>query len=358
MQKTWILIPSLDPDEKLIDVIKSLKNTGFSHILLVDDGSFQKDYFQQAETEFGCLVLSHPVNLGKGAALKTGFSYLLSQNFSDCNAVVTVDGDNQHKAEDVLAVSRVLQQNPHSLVLGVRQFQGAADVPLRSRVGNAMSAKMFSLLSGKNISDSQTGLRGIPLAYLPQFLDIPGERFEFEMNMLFHLRQLSLDLVQVPISTVYLEENASSHFRPIWDSLRVFQSLLKFAGVGIFCFLLDYMLFTVSLFLVLPGENTAEQVFYASVLARICSSLVNFSLNYKLVFESDSNKGKAFCKYYCLVLVQMLLSSGGSSLLTLLWENPLIMKPLVDFFLFFLSYHLQRRYIFKKKGNSSSISLG
>lgn len=148
----------------MITVLNSLKKQGFSRFLIIDDGSEEKELFRKAQQEFGCHVITHSENKGKGCALKTGFRHILEEKDAEIKAVVTVDGDNQHKAEDVFAVSEAITEN--SLVLGVREFKSKENVPFRSRIGNLVSAKVFQILSGEKISDTQTGLRGIPVAHL------------------------------------------------------------------------------------------------------------------------------------------------------------------------------------------------
>lgn len=351
MKDIQILIPSLNPDEKLIEVVKNLKQVGFSKILIVDDGSDDKKLFKKAHDEFSCEIITLSENKGKGRALKTGFEHILATNDLEIKAVVTVDGDNQHKAHDVLAVSKCVEDN--KLVLGVRRFQGACNVPLRSRLGNAMTASLFRILSGEKIDDTQTGLRAIAVSQLEKLILIEGERFEYEMNVLLKLRKLELKLVQIDIETVYLGENESSHFRPIMDSFRIFRMIFKFAIVGIICFAVDYLMFYVFLYIMLKSNSDAEDVFLASVLARICSSLLNFSLNYMVVFKSETNKFNSFIKYYSLAIIQMIVSSLGVAGLTTLWQNPMILKPIVDLGLFFVSYYIQKIYIFSKKGEKN-----
>lgn len=347
MDEIMILIPSLNPDEKLIEVIKSLKNIGFTKILIVDDGSEEKTFFIKAQDEFSCKILTLDKNMGKGRALKTGFEHILAMNDTSLKAVVTVDGDNQHKAKDVLAVSKNIDEN--TLVLGVRKFKDATNVPFRSRFGNAMTAYVFRLLSGEKIEDTQTGLRAIPILYLDKFINVEGERFEYEMNILLRLRRLNLKLKQIEIETIYLEENESSHFRPIADSFRIFNMIGKFALVGIICFFVDYLIFYISLYGLMNIGEYYEQVFIASVIARICSSILNFSLNYAIVFKSSTNKLTSFIKYYFLVIIQMMISSVSVAGISILWKYPLVVKLIVDFLLFFISYYIQKLYIFSKK---------
>lgn len=353
MDDILILIPSLDPDQKLIEVIASLKNKGFSQIVVVNDGSVSTEYFEQAQNEHNCVVLTHKENHGKGRALKTGFEYILAQK--NLVGVVTVDGDNQHKAPDVLAVSQSLRLNQNSLILGVRNFNSRENIPFRSRIGNQVSAKLFQTISKEEIQDTQTGLRGIPFRSLKKISGIPGERFEYEMNMLLGIKKTGLSVIQIPIETVYLENNDSSHFRPIWDSVRVLKSIVKYSASGIFCFLLDYGIFSLLVVFSSGVNQWLYHLFFASVFARICSSIVNFILNYNFVFKCSENIRKSAMKYFTLVVIQMLLSSAGTTALSYLSHAPLIIKPLVDLALFFLSYFIQKRYIFQKGAQNETL---
>ncbi len=111
----------------------------------------------------------HYVNLGKGAALKTGMHYL-SNHFKDLSGVVHADADGQHLVIDILRVAEELRAHSAALVLGSRDFPKG--VPLRSRLGNIITRYVIRLLLGLKIRDTQTGLRGIPVELFPQILKI------------------------------------------------------------------------------------------------------------------------------------------------------------------------------------------
>lgn len=343
-----ILIPSLDPDEKILLTVKDLIQQGFSRFLLVNDGSKSDSFFQQLEQDYGCTVLTHKENLGKGSALKTGFQQ--ANTLNDISYVITVDGDYQHKAADVYAVAvKMRELDEKSLVLGVRSFKKRENIPLRSWLGNKMSAFLLGVMTGKKLQDSQTGLRGFPVESLDDMLKIPGERFEYETNMLLHARKHGYSLVETPIETVYIHENESSHFHPFTDSLKVCSVMLMFLASSTVSFLVDISLFSALVFLFFQGQDSLEEVFLASVLARMVSSVVNFTLNYKSVFRSQEKLSVALTKYYSLAFVLMILSSTATGFLAEWTQLPVIMKLLVDGSLYFFSFTLQKHYIFHKK---------
>lgn len=169
-----IIIPSYEPDEKLPGLLKELKGAGFQNIVLVDDGSGEAyaHLFKEAEESFGCRVLHHAINQGKGRALKTAFNYCL-QEFSDAVGVITADSDGQHSPECILACADALLAHPDSLILGCRCFEGK-DVPARSEFGNKCTRMVMKYLTGITVSDTQTGLRGIPTSFMERLLMVKG----------------------------------------------------------------------------------------------------------------------------------------------------------------------------------------
>lgn len=345
------IVPSLNPDEKLLDVINALKTHGFEYIIVVDDGSADKHFFNEIMDD--CDVLHHAKNLGKGRALKTAFNHYLNKYADCCDGVVTIDSDNQHRIEDACACSEALLSNPDSLILGVRDFD-SADVPKRSRFGNKMTAWVFRALCGLNISDTQTGLRAISNEGVRTFLDTAGERFEYETNMLLETKKHHIPIKEVKIQTIYIEKNSTSHFNPLLDSISIYKVLIKFLWASIGSFIIDYSLFALFIFLFsFAGE--AMQIFLATCIARIISSLFNFTLNKNVVFQNSGGIKSPILKYYTLCALQMLTSYGGVYGLTVfLGYKPIILKVIVDSVLFFISFQIQREWVFKRREKENS----
>ena len=227
LSKISVVLPSLDPDEKLTAVIDGLLEYGFTDIILVNDGSKPENlhwFEDNAAAHPEIHLLHHPVNRGKGAALKTAFTWFL-ENRPDALGVVTVDGDNQHHPEDTRACSERLLETG-KLVLGCRDFS-LPHVPPRSRMGNRITCGVFKFFVGMKLSDTQTGLRAIPRKDLETLVTIYGDRFEYETNMLLAMKDYGIPYEEVKIRTVYIEENKSSHFRTVVDSWRIYKLILK-----------------------------------------------------------------------------------------------------------------------------------
>lgn len=222
-----VIIPAYNPDYHLLDVLKELKNLLDNKIIIVNDGSDNTDeinkIFEHAK-EYG-IIINHKVNMGKGAAMKTGMKYVKDQ-YPYEDGITFVDCDHQHKAPDVKKMIESFNNNKDSLILGVRVFD--KDVPIKSRLGNKITRNIFKLLTRKYISDTQTGLRSINTKYIPLLLNIEPNRFDYEMDMLITFVKNNINIVEVSIETIYEnKENKTSHFRGFKDSYLIYKILLK-----------------------------------------------------------------------------------------------------------------------------------
>ena len=226
--KVHVLIPALNPCERMLGVIDELlRCDGVAGIIVVNDGSDAAcdPIFQSAAERPRVELSRHAVNLGKGAALRTGIRRFLERAAAD-DILVTADADGQHLPVDILAVAETAKSHPSSLVLGTRAFHG--DVPLRSRFGNDLTRLVFRLFTGVRLTDTQTGLRAIPRDLLHRLLDVRTNRYAFELEMLMIASRWKIPLLTVSIQTVYLEGNVASHFRPIVDSVRIYWVFVRY----------------------------------------------------------------------------------------------------------------------------------
>ena len=221
--KVSVIIPSLNPDEKLVTVVDSLVKKGFKDIILVNDGSDESHMwpFEKVGAYDECTILTHEVNRGKGRALKTAFEYCI-KNREGYIGVVTVDGDNQHQADDIMNCCEAMVSQD-KVVLGVRTFDGD-DVPFKSRFGNNLTSFVFKAMCGLAISDTQTGLRLIPYKYIKDIINLEGSRYEYEINILLYFLKNDISIKEIPITTIYeTKKNETSHYRCIKDSLRIYK---------------------------------------------------------------------------------------------------------------------------------------
>ncbi len=348
-----ILIPAYEPDEKLTAFAAGLKESGLE-ALIVDDGSSEKcrPVFESCEA-LGYKVVRHEKNMGKGAALRTGMK-AIAEAYPDLRWIITADSDGQHTLESLKKVAAACVENPEALVIGGR-FRDSYSIPLRSRIGNSFTRGVFKLATGMSIHDTQTGLRGIPASSVPDMLQLKGDRYEYEMNMLLALKGWGMKCVEVPIETVYIDKNASSHFHPIKDSLRILKQIFKFISASVISFIVDYLLYALMLYVLCPLIWGTELPSFAVPVsyfgARVVSGVVNYFLNSRMVFRSAGAR-QAF-GYAVLWVVVLGLGMLGSFLIKdLLGWHGIVCKILVDLPLFLLSYFTQRELIFKKRRTS------
>lgn len=336
------LIPAYKPSAFLPGLLEQLQLNGFENVV-VDDGSgaeFEHIFFESSRY---AEILYHVQNTGKGAALKTGLAYIESHCPKD-SVIVTVDADGQHKPGDAFAICSLAESNPDALVLGSRKLN--KDVPLRSKFGNTVTRLVYRLSTGLNVYDTQTGLRAFNAELIPEFLQISGDRYEYEMNVLLQFARKNIPILEQEIETVYLDENASSHFDAVRDSIRIYKEILKFSVSSFVGFLVDYAAYSL---LLLLGCG----VIISNITARIISASVNFTINRKMVFQSSEALPKAIVKY---TLLAGCILIGNTFVLNALVNvcgiHQLSAKIITEIAFFALSWLIQKTVVFRKRGGS------
>jgi glycosyltransferase involved in cell wall biosynthesis len=343
-----VIIPAYEPNQRLIDLVNVLAHDArVSLILVVNDGSSTpcELIFHEVSAFPKTIVLTHPVNKGKGSALKTALTEALKEPLE--TVAVTIDADGQHRPEDMFRVLEEAQRHPEALILGARRFD-LANVPLKSRLGNTITRAITSYLIGQRITDTQTGLRAFHRSTFESWIAIPGDRYEYEMNVLLAAGKLGIPLIEVPIETVYLDNNAASHFNPVLDSIRIYKRILRFSLSSLFSTAADLGLFTVLVYTL----KVSDPILWATVIARLISVNLNFTLNKTLVFRSQAAWLVTLIKYYGLALIQMLASYLlVKGVYVLVDRQVVLIKIAVDFTLFFVSYWIQKHYIFTQSAH-------
>ena len=353
MRNCVLVIPALNPPGSLVEYVAELKAEGFEKIVIVDDGSREefKYIFADLKENYSCDLLVHVVNMGKGRALKDALNYYLNQYSDKYKGVITADSDGQHLVKDVIRMDEEIGRDNSTLILGVRDF-GKENVPFKSRAGNRITRNVLKLLIGGNVSDTQTGLRGIPNRIAFEYLTLAGERFEYETTMLIESIQKDIPIREITIDTVYYDGNSETHFNPVKDSIRIYKlifgSFINYMFVSLSSFALDYGIFCL-MYAVLFGTVDTTRIWVATVIARVISSLYNYFMNRNVVFKSENDVKQTIIKYYALAVVQMCCSAGLVLVVTrgLHWSSPVV-KPIVDTLLFLLSYQIQSRWIFRE----------
>lgn len=352
-EKAVILIPSLEPDERLPAYIRKLKEAGFAHIVVIDDGSGEayQTLFEEADAVEDTVVLHHDANKGKGVALKTGYRYIM-ENLPDITGVITADADGQHTVADCLHLAEQLEKRERALYLGSRDFN-LENVPPKSRSGNKITSTVFKLLYGHYLPDTQTGLRAFRKEELPFMAEVEGERYEYEMKVLIACSRARIPMIPVTIETIYENANEGTHFHPVRDSWRIYKVILgsffKFMASSLTCWAIDQGMFNLINKVILNNADDTNKpaIFISKAIARIISGIINFALNRKYVFNDKERSHGSFIRYVVLWSAILLLSGAFTTLFSLLGINSTITSIIVDIFLYFVSYRFQERWVFK-----------
>lgn len=375
MKENGIIIPALEPEECLCDYIGKLKQHVSALIVVVDDGSGTRyrPVFDRISRIPDCVVLRHEENRGKGRALKTAMSYI-RHNVPQIRQMVCVDCDGQHAPCDVQRILKEAQRTGHTLCLGGRDFSGE-EVPLRSLFGNRISSCLFWLMSGKWIGDTQTGLRAFDRSLTEWMLSVPGERFEYETQMLLSCVKDQIPIKVSSIQTIYERGNSGSHFRPMRDSVQIVRILVsemvRFGCVSALCALLDLWLFWVFVqnvrwnpLTLLFGHRMTDRaapsflwICAATAGARVISAYVNYILNRTYVFGRDDayrlrrncRRESSIWKYATLCIGVGLLSASSVFVLSRFSVTSTAKaKAVSDLLLFVVSYRIQKTWVFRR----------
>ena len=341
---TFALIPSYQPDERLVGLVAQVRAQGLEPVV-VDDGSGEEYRACFDRVRAHATVIGSARNRGKGQALKRGLA-LVQQRAAAGDIVVTMDADGQHALDDVLRCVVEARAHPDALVLGCRSFDGAG-VPLRSRMGNKVTRGIYRLASGVRLSDTQTGLRAFSARLIPFLLQVEGARYEYEMNVLLSCPQQGIALREVPIQTIYEGGNACSHFRPLRDSARIYGGILGFAASSLASFGIDYLLFW--LLSGLCASLGSWGVALANVGARLVSATANFLINRRLVFRSRESLYTTAVRYALLAMSILLGNTCLMVLLTSAGVPARVAKLTVELLFFVASWVLQSRVVFQRR---------
>jgi glycosyltransferase involved in cell wall biosynthesis len=333
------LIPSYQPNEVLCSLLEKLRLVDSAHIVVVDDGSgpAYAPIFQRAERVAATTLLKNAINLGKGAALKHGMNHILVAH-PDCIGVVTADADGQHSVKDIQRVASELRQAPSSAIFGARVFGG--DVPLRSKVGNNVSRYAYRLLIGVNLTDTQTGLRGISRRLMELCLTIRSNRYEFETEQLAVLKWERIRVREIPIETIYIDDNRESHFRPLLDSAKIYFVLARYSVASIVTFATDILVFWLVF-------GSTQQILLSNMSARLIALWVQLALLRSFVFKRTISL-RIFLGYIGLVFVSGFMSSALQIQLLRIVPIPLIAKIAADTLFFVFNFLFLRDLVFER----------
>lgn len=335
-----IVIPAYRPNQNLLHLVNELHQVCQSPIIVIDDGNVDQTIFQALKN---VTILHHRQNQGKGAALKTGFQHVIKQH-PNLHGVVTADADGQHSVSDILKIIQLLDQDDRVFFLATRTFD--QKTPLRNRLGNLITRFVFRAVTKVLVLDTQNGLRAIPTWMLPDLITVPGQRYEYEMAMLKFIATKNITIIQVPTATIYGQKDAVSSFNPLRDSLLIYRTLLqpfmRYLMTAILSFVIDYGLFIWFFHLL----SHPWKAIFAVIAARVISGILNYLMNRFYTFKANVRWIKSSGQYFLLFLLILAASAVFTDMLIYLGLPHPLAKVLVDSTLFFISFRVQKRWIF------------
>ena len=338
--KKIALIPVYEPDNDMTDLVFKLRENDFD-VIIINDGSDEKYDYIFLNLENNAKIIAYKPNRGKGYAIKTGLKFI-KENIKEESIIITMDSDGQHTVKDAIKLCSYAKEHPKELVIGKRIRN--ENIPIKSKIGNEITKSVYHITTGMEIYDTQTGLRAFSHELLDNMLEISGDRYEYEMNMLLMFAKKGIKIKEIEIETIYIDNNSNSHFRAVKDSIIIYNQIIKFSFSSITSFLLDYLMYSL-MFLF------TQNLELSNIIARIISGSANYTINKRFVFKDNSKKSKSFGQYVTLAIVILFLNTTLLKfMVNILGLNAFISKIFVELILFILSWFIQKRVIFKEKG--------
>lgn len=349
-RKFVILIPAYEPNSALTEVADGIlaalsRHEDFAGVLVINDGSKSpgaEQVFSEIAQRSQVDVYSCGDNRGKGGALKFGFDLILS-NYPDVEYVITADADGQHSPADIVMLAGKATETGKANI-GYREFD--REVPVRSRLGNILTASLFGLVSGKKIHDTQSGLRTYLRPQLPALLKVEANGYEFEFHALFYLvKNPYSELEQYPIQTIYEEGNPTSHFSPILDSAKIYLVFLRYVSVSAVSGALEFTLFSIMALFNVPTLT-------ALIATRLATAPVYFFGMRNVAFRSVGNIPLQMLETALLMVIHIMFLWRFIDLLETHFHVHPIGAMLAGLFVFYGLNFLAQRYIIYPKSSS------
>ncbi len=307
-----VLISTFEPDTSFVSFLKELKEIGVE-VLVIDDGStisFQKTF---EEAERLVKVIHHEFSKGKGACIKTGLEYIKA-NCHTNYCVTTMDYQKKYAIEDVKAVLEEATRNPNAYVLGAKRR--TKDTSKIKKLSSEAMRLAYQKKTGKDIYDTQAGLRAFTNNLTDFLLNIKGNHFDYEINCLLKCAEQNIEIKEVALTK---EEQILLEKKEIKTPEKEIFTFAMFPCIGI---AIDFVLFLI-LFLF------SKQAILSNIFARIISSFINFSRDKKQIYKEEASTSKV-AKYYFLFVGGILLANTLIiAFLTSVFNLPVIFAKII-----------------------------
>ncbi len=350
-----IVIPAYNPPASFAEYIPELTKAGFHNIIVVNDGSRTDKlpvFLKVGRTE--ATVLTHEENRGIGAALKTAMNYYQEHFRGETDGIITLNSDRLTPVEDVIKVAESLhneqEMGSYAIVVGSRDLDSHLVTDWDYRMNLVMKLS-YHMLMGVRLADPLSGIFGIPDLRVQHCIDVPSEGYSYETAMLMSFEKIGF--LQVPIGYSVYEKGYEKVRRPkdtFGIILTIIGKFILYSITSLIASVVDIIMF--SIFTGITFRGSVFAILYGTICARLISASVNYLLTKHFVFHFKSDKAQKSAKsageFMALSAAQCLVSALVVSLLNaLLGGSAVGLKVLTDMVLFFVSYKIQHKYIFK-----------
>lgn len=216
--RVFCVIPAFNEEKYIYDVAKMAKEF-VDVVVVVDDGSTDKTFSRAIDS--GAVVLRHEENMGKGAALRTGFKYALEHG---ADVVVTLDGDMQHDPLEIPKFLEKIREERVDIVVGSRFLKKVKGMPIQRRLSNFITTKILNKVFKVPVTDSQSGFRAFKRKVLEK-VTFKDNKYGAETEILIEAKRKRFNIVEIPISVKY--EGQQSKIRPIRETFSWIWLIIK-----------------------------------------------------------------------------------------------------------------------------------
>lgn len=347
-----VVMPTKKPSHNMLPMIDALRTNGYRKIVVVNDGckSQYDEFFETIKIEYGCDVLTHVTHLGKGRSLKNAFNYVLA-NYPYAEGIITIDDVVTHRIDEVEECAANLKRHPDDMILGSRDFNSSV-FSSRARTNNKIKQTLIKILTGINVRDTSTGLRGIPISLIEPLLTVEGEGLDYELNTLLYSKQKGISIREFLVEP---DTKDKAMFNPLLHSYKIYWVFLSYCMTSVVATIVDFLVFSTAI----ASTKLMFPTFYiviSTVIARVCSASVNFYLSKNKVFKKDQKNNSMLRRFFLIAGIQMGLSALLVSLIYYIIPiTETIVKIFVDMILFFVFYQIQREWVFNETKNQEHI---
>lgn len=225
MDKVIIIIPTYNPLQLFVQFVENLLALQPEKIVIVNDGSDLRyaSIFGELAQFRGIHIISYEHNMGKGYAIKAALQYIVTSE-KNYSGVLTTGADNQHKISDIEKIIETKDLFSDGVIIGVREFRND-ELPFMNFLGNRAASMLFELLFHKRLLDIQSGLRYIPKQDVPWVKKVPGQRYNFDTNMLIEAIHRKVPIYEVPIGEARMRKNSFTYYDEILNTKLILKQI-------------------------------------------------------------------------------------------------------------------------------------